>query len=109
MSATLHELSSNIAELVAAANPHIIRVEGRRRLAATGVVYRSDGLIVTANHVVERDDNLAIGLHDGTTHNATLVGRDPNTDIALLRIEATNLQAATWSDPSNLRVGHIVL
>ncbi len=109
MSATLHELSSNIAELVAAANPHIVRVEGRRRLAATGVVYRSDGLIVTANHVVERDDNLTIGLHDGTTHSATLVGRDPNTDIALLRIEATDLQAATWSDPSALRVGHIVL
>jgi S1-C subfamily serine protease len=109
MSATLHELSSNIAELIAAANPHIVRIEGRRRLAATGVVYRSDGLIVTANHVVERDDNLTIGLHDGTTHNATLVGRDPNTDIALLRIEATNLQAATWSDPSNLHVGHIVL
>jgi S1-C subfamily serine protease len=109
MSATLHELSSNIAELVAAADRHIVRVEGRRRLSATGVIYRADGLIVTANHVVERDENLTIGLHDGTSHNATLVGRDPNSDLALLRVEASDLPAATWSEPSALRVGHIVL
>jgi len=109
MSATLHELSSNIAELVAAAGDHIVRVEGRRRLAATGVVYRSDGLIVTANHVVERDEDLSIGLSDGSTQRATLVGRDPSSDLALLRIEASNLAAATWSDPTALRVGHIVL
>jgi S1-C subfamily serine protease len=109
MSATLFELSSNIAELVAAADKHIVRVEGRRRLAATGVIYRTDGLIVTSNHVVERDEELAIGLGDGTTHRATLVGRDPSSDIALLRIEATGLDAATWSDPASLRVGHIVL
>lgn len=109
MSATLHELSSNIAELVAAADKHIVRVEGRRRLSATGVIYRADGLIVTANHVVERDEDLNIGLSDGTTHRATLVGRDPRSDIALLRIEANSLPAATWSDPSSLRVGHIVL
>src|SRR4051794_19476195 len=69
MSATLHELSSNIAQLVAAAGDHIVRVEGRRRLAATGVVYRSDGLIVTSNHVVERDDDLAIGLGDGSSQS----------------------------------------
>jgi S1-C subfamily serine protease len=109
MSATLHELSSNIAELVAAADKQIVRVEGRRRLAATGVIYRADGLIVTANHVVERDEDLTIGLGDGTSHRATLVGRDPSSDIALLRVEASNLPAATWSDPANLRVGHIVL
>ena len=109
MAATLHELSTNIAELVAAADQHIVRVEGRRRLAATGVIYSADGLIVTSNHVVERDEDLTIGLNDGTSHRAMLIGRDPSTDIALLRVEASNLPAATWSDPSALRVGHIVL
>lgn len=109
MSATLYELSTNIAELVAAADKQIVRVEGRRRLAATGVIYRADGIIVTANHVVERDEDLAIGLGDGTTHRATLVGRDPGSDIAVLKVEANNLPAATWSDPASLRVGHIVL
>jgi S1-C subfamily serine protease len=109
MSATLHELSSNIAELVATADKHIVRVEGRRRLSATGVIYSADGLIVTANHVVERDEDLTIGLGDGTSHRATLVGRDPSSDIAVLRVEANNLAPATWSDPASLRVGHIVL
>ncbi len=109
MSATLHDLSSNIAELVAAADKHIVRVEARRRLPASGVIYRADGLIVTANHVVERDDELTVGLGDGTTYRATLVGRDPNSDIALLRVEANNLPAAQWSDPASLHVGHIVL
>jgi S1-C subfamily serine protease len=109
MSATLHELSSNIAQLVAAADGHIVRVDGRRRLAATGIVYRGDGLIVTSNHVVERDDDLTIGLPDGSTQSATLVGRDPNSDVALLRVNTNNLSAATWSDPAALRVGHIVL
>lgn len=109
MSATLHELSTNIAELVAAAGPHIVRVEGRRRLPATGIVYRADGLIVTANHVVERDDDLNIGLHDGSSQSATLVGRDPNSDLALLRVNATDLAAPSWSNPGDLRVGHIVL
>jgi S1-C subfamily serine protease len=109
MSATLHELSTNIAELVAAADKYIVRVEGRRRLSATGIVYRADGLIVTANHIVERDEDLMVGLGDGSSHRATLVGRDPSSDLALLRVEANNLPAATWSDPASLRVGHIVL
>lgn len=109
MSATLHELSNNIATLIAAADAHIVRVEGRRRLSATGVIYRADGLIVTANHVVERDDELAIGTGDGASHRATLVGRDPSSDLALLRVDATGLPAAMWSDPASLSVGHLVL
>ncbi len=109
MSATLLELSSNLAQLVAAADQHIVRVEGRRRLSATGVIYGADGLIVTANHVVERDDDLAVGTSDGASHRATLIGRDPSSDLALLRIDATGLPAATWSDPAALSVGHFVL
>lgn len=109
MSATLHDLSSNMAELVAAADKYIVRVEGRRRLAASGIIYRADGLIVTANHVVERDEELNVGTSDGTSHRASLVGRDPSSDIALLRVEASDLPAATWSDPAALSVGHLVL
>ena len=68
-----------------------------------------DGLIVTAHHVVERDDNIKLGLADGSSVNATLVGRDPNTDIAVLRAEAQGLTAATWVDANDLRVGHLML
>lgn len=114
MSATVQELSQNMASLVEQAGPQIVRVEARRRLPATGVIYRADGLIVTSNHVVERDDNITIGLSDGgpgdgTSHNATLVGRDPNTDLALLRVNASDLPAAGWNSASDLRVGHLVL
>jgi S1-C subfamily serine protease len=109
MSATLRELSDVMAGLVETAGPQVVRVEARRRLAASGVVYSADGLIVTANHVVERDDDLQVGLGDGSTHPATLVGRDPQTDLALLRVPAGGLAAATWEGPEQLRVGHIVL
>src|SRR5690606_8535235 len=67
MSSPLKELSNTLAGLVEAAGPHIVRVEARRRLPATGVVYSADGLIITSNHVVERDDDIRIGLADGST------------------------------------------
>lgn len=103
------DLSQSLAALVEQAAPYTVRVEGRRRLPATGIVYRRDGLIVTANHVVERDDNLKVALADGSSHNATLVGRDPGTDLALLRVEAADLVPAVWAAPAELRVGHLVL
>jgi S1-C subfamily serine protease len=78
-------------------------------MAASGVVWSSAGVIVTSHHVVERDDNIKIGLADGSTVNATLVGRDPNTDLAVLKAEASNLTAATWVDANDLRVGHLML
>src|SRR5690348_805945 len=98
MSETLQNLSNAMASLVEAAGPSIVRVEARNRVPASGVVWSSDGVIITAHHVVERDDNIKIGLADGSTVNATLIGRDPNTDLAILKAEASGLTAATWVD-----------
>lgn len=109
MSETLQTLSDAMSSLVEAAGPQIVRVEARGRMAASGVVWSSAGVIVTSHHVVERDDNIKIGLADGSTVNATLVGRDPNTDLAVLKAEASNLTAATWVDANDLRVGHLML
>jgi S1-C subfamily serine protease len=109
MSNTLTTLSNAMAGLVEAAGPSIVRVEARQRMAASGVVYSSEGLIVTANHVVEQDDRIQIGLTDGATINATLVGRDPATDLALLRAERGGLSAASWVEASELKVGHLML
>lgn len=109
MSETLQNLSNAMASLVEAAGPSIVRVEARNRVPASGVVWSSDGVIITAHHVVERDDNIKIGLADGSTVNATLVGRDPNTDLAILKAEASGLTAATWVDAADLRVGHLML
>lgn len=109
MSEALQTLSNAMAGLVEAAGPSIVRVEARGRVPASGVVWSSDGIIVTAHHVVERDDNIKIGLADGNTVNATLIGRDPNTDLAVLKAETSGLTAATWIDATELRVGHLML
>jgi S1-C subfamily serine protease len=97
-----------MADAVAALSPAIVRVDARRRLAATGFVWNSE-MIVTAHHVVERDDHIKITLHDGSTHDAQLVGRDPQNDLAVLRIAGGNLTPAKLGDNAQLRVGNLVL
>lgn len=87
----LAAFSDALADAVASAGRSIVRVDGRQRQAASGIVWTSDGLIVTADHVVERDDDLTVGLPDGTTVRAQLVGRDPGSDLALLKADAEGL------------------
>jgi S1-C subfamily serine protease len=109
MAEVLQNLSNDLAETVKIAGASIVRVEGRRRMPASGVVWSADGLIVTAHHVVERDENITIGLAGGETISAALVGRDPTTDIAVLRATNGGLTAANWADIEALSVGHLVL
>ena len=105
----LSNLSDDLAETVAKAGPGVVEVEGRRRGPASGIVWSPDGVVVTAHHVVEQDDNIRVGLPDGQTVPATLGGRDPTRDIAVLRAQATGLSPLTWADPDGSRVGHLVL
>lgn len=109
MSETIVNLSNGFAELVKASNPAVVRVEARRHVPATGIVWSPDGLIVTAHHVVRRDDNITIGLHDGQTATATLVGRDPSTDLALLRVPGNGMVTLTHAAEAELSPGHFVL
>lgn len=109
MSNVLTELSDTLANTVATAGAGVVRVEGRRRIPATGIVWSADGLIVTAHHVVSRDENIQVGLPDGRAVNAVLVGRDPATDTAVLRAEATGLTPFTESNKQELGVGNLVL
>lgn len=105
---TLKKLSDAMASAVETTSAGVVRVEARRRLPATGIVY-ADGVIVTAHHVIESDENIQIGLPGGETVSATLAGRDPNTDIAVLRTQA-KLSVPQWASESDvLRVGHLVL
>lgn len=105
----LSDLSNALASATENAGAGVVRVEARPRLAASGIVWSADGVIVTAHHVVEQEDNIAIGLPDGKTTTAKLVGRDPTTDLAVLRAQSTNLTTRTWADPGSLKVGHLVL
>jgi S1-C subfamily serine protease len=103
---TLQEFSDALANAVAAAGANVVRVDARRRLPASGFVWSND-LIVTANHVVEQNENIKIGLPDGTSASAELVGRDPSTDLAVLR---SNTGLAGFVQADGLpRVGHLVV
>lgn len=104
----LSQLSDDLAALVKAVSPSLVRVEARRRLPATGIVWSNDGLIVTANHVVEKSKDITIGLDDGSTVSADLVGRDETTDLALLRANA-QLTTPIWGTPEDINVGNLVL
>ncbi len=105
----LSDLSNALASATENAGAAVVRVEALPRLPASGIVWSADGVIVTAHHVVEQEDNIAIGLPDGKTTTAKLVGRDPTTDLAVLRAQSTNLTTRTWADPAALKVGHFVL
>ncbi len=109
MADVLQSLSDDLAAAVETAGNSIVRVEGRRRMSASGIVWSADGLIVTAHHVLERDENVTIGLSGGKTVSASLIGRDPTTDIALLKAEASDLTPAKWLELSAVKVGHLVL
>ncbi|HEX9241931.1 MAG TPA: S1C family serine protease [Anaeromyxobacter sp.] len=98
MEDALTALSRRTAALVAEHAPHVVRVEGRRRGPASGVVWSADGLVVTAHHVLERDEEVEIGLASGERATAEVLGRDPTTDLALLRASATGLPVPVWTD-----------
>ncbi len=108
MSDILKSVSEAMAGLAESAGQSVVRVEGRNRLPASGVIY-ADGVIVTSHHVVERDDNLRVGLPNGDTVEAELAGRDPGTDLAVLRVAATGITPAAWVDAGDLRVGNLIL
>lgn len=103
---TLQTVSSELAAIVSSTAPHIVRIEGRKRLGATGVVL-GDGVIATAHHVVRTDGSVSIGLDNGETVSAELIGRDAATDLAFLKTDAdlAKIPVAAAVDP----VGSIVL
>lgn len=109
MTNTLETLSNDLAGLVESSSPFIVRVEARRRMPATGVIWSADGVIVTAQHVVTREEKIRVGLPDGDTVPAQFLGGDPSTDLAVLRAEASGLAAPAWTPATDLKVGQLVL
>jgi len=105
----LADLSNGLAAVVTDAGPSVVRIEGRKRIPATGIVWSADGLIITAHHIVTHDENIKVGLADGSTVNATLVGRDPTTDLAVLRADAAQLTPFIEANKNELSVGNFVL
>ena len=72
-------------------------------------MWTGDGVVLTTSHGVERDNDLAVEMADGTQLAATLVGRDPETDLAALRVQTGGIVPVTRADPEAVWVGRLVL
>jgi S1-C subfamily serine protease len=106
MSNVLVELSNSLAAATEKAGKSTVMVNARRRMPASGIAFAAD-LVVTANHVVEVDEDISVTLWDGSEVPAKLAGRDPGTDLAVLRLDraaATPAEAA-----ADAKVGQFVL
>jgi S1-C subfamily serine protease len=103
----LSALSNGMADAVERISPKVVRVNGRRRRPASGVVY-APNMVLTASHVLEREEDLTVETHDGRTLSARFVGRDPSTDLAVLRVEGLDAEPATPAEGS-ARIGQLAL
>jgi S1-C subfamily serine protease len=109
MSPVLAELSDALANAAERAASSTVLVDARRRLPASGTIWSADGVIVTSDHAIERDDNITVVLADGRELKATIAGRDAGSDIAVLKVDAAGLTAAERSPEGAARIGNIVL
>ena len=82
--------------------------ESREEGLGSGVIVTADGYIITNNHVVEGADELNVSLSDEREFKAKVIGADPKTDIAIIKIEAEGLPTATLADSDRIRVGDVV-
>jgi S1-C subfamily serine protease len=102
-------LSTAVADAVERAAGYTVMVRARRRLPSSGIVFAQD-LVLTANHAVERDEEIQVGLPDGQVVDASLAGRDRGTDLALLRLSGgPGLAPAQAGAGGNPRVGNLVV
>lgn len=81
----------------------------RQQSSGSGVIIRQDGYIITNNHVVSGASDLEVSLHDNRTYKAKIIGTDPSTDLALIKIDERNLPFSTFANSDQVRVGDWVL
>lgn len=103
----LQHLSDDLAAVVATAGPSVVAIHARRRIPASGLLWRPD-VVVTNHHVLQREQGITVTLADGTSVGATLAGRDPTTDVAVLRL-ATPAGSPVLVPAPDARTGQLVL
>src|SRR5882762_7885034 len=108
-SAILESISDAIVDVTEKVSQSVVRVGAGRWRGGTGTVWSKDGHIVTSNHVIGDMREVEVGFSDGTKHTAKVVGRDPYSDIALLKIDSNNLTPVDIGNSDNLKVGQFVL
>jgi S1-C subfamily serine protease len=105
----LANLSTELADVVERVAPAVVRVDDGSRLTATGTLWSAEGIVVTTSHGVERDESLSIELGDGKVLPAAIIGRDPDTDLAALKVNATGLPFVPQAESPEVRVGNLAL
>src|SRR5690348_4410141 len=103
----LRTLSDQMADAVEQASSALVQVNGRQRQPGSGLIIGPD-LVLTADHIIERNNNLTIQLHDQRTLPAQFVGHDRGTDLALLRVSDLRTTPATPTT-AEARVGQLTI
>ena len=105
----METLSQDLAAAAETVGGSVVAIYGRRWMPSSGIQWRK-GVIVTAHHTIRRDEDLTIGLEGGKSAKATLAGRDPSTDLAILKISGdASLPLPQFADGSTVKLGHLVL
>jgi len=108
MSAELIELSNALAQATERVAANIVAVHAEARGSASGVIWRT-GVIVTAEHALRRDEDIHATLPDGRVVPATLAGRDPSTDLAVLKCAEASAAVLNFGDLASLQPGSLTL
>lgn len=108
MENSLVALSNELAAAVEAAGKTVVAVHARPRVSSSGVHWQP-GVIVTAEHTLRRDEDIRVTLADGRTVPAEIAGRDPGTDLAVLRVEAPDQPTIHLTEPGEFKTGNLAL
>ena len=105
------QLTPSVVQILTASDPTVLTSSQLSPATGvgTGIIMRDDGYVLTSNHVVAGADNIMVTLHDGQGFEGRFVGGDFNPDVAILKIDATDLQPARTGSASDLRVGEDVI
>src|SRR5512136_3018035 len=107
MNSEFQKFSDALAAAVEKAAESVVSVDARHHVSASGIVWSDDGEVLTADHVLQRDDQIGVTLPGGKTVSAKILGRDPASDLALLKLDATGLIVPELVE-CGVKVGHLV-
>ena len=105
----LDAYSQAVIGVTAQLSSSVVKIDAHRRVpsSGSGFVFTPDGFILTNSHVVHHARRLRVSLSDGSQHDGQLIGDDPDTDLAVLRISAPDIVSASLGDSRNIQVGQL--